>query len=377
MPGTTEPYLSRYLHHKAGQKGIPVMGNFELTPRCNFRCRMCYVHLTEEEARKRGSELSTEEWMEIAEEAKAQGMMFLLLTGGEPLLRHDFIPLYTALKKMGFLISINSNGSLVDGEALDCLRENPPYRMNITLYGGSNESYERLCGVPSFDRVIHNVDALCEAGIMVRLNASLTPYNRGELEKIYQIAEEKKLQIRATAYMNPPIRVNDQMAGTQSNRFSPEDAAKCTVKIDRLRYTQENFCRRAEGLLQGILPPTDEDCEGISGTKMRCRAGKSSFWMTWNGMMLPCGMLTTPAVDVRKVGFTAAWQNVRELTDEIRLPAECTICPHRKICSVCAAMCQSETGFFEKRPEYICRMTQALLYEMQREYEKIVGGISE
>jgi len=49
--GTTEPRLSTYLHARACRNGTPLVGNFELTARCNFNCKMCYVHLPAEEQR--------------------------------------------------------------------------------------------------------------------------------------------------------------------------------------------------------------------------------------------------------------------------------------------------------------------------------------
>ena len=79
----------------------PLAGNFELTARCNFNCKMCYVHLTAEEQQRRGRELTADQWLAIAEQARSRGMLFLLLTGGEPLIRTDFRYLLTELKKMG------------------------------------------------------------------------------------------------------------------------------------------------------------------------------------------------------------------------------------------------------------------------------------
>ncbi len=140
-PSGVEPRLSSYLHAKACRDGTPLAGNFEITPRCNFNCRMCYVHLTEEQQRARGSELSADEWLAIAEKARAQGMLFLLLTGGEPLMRQDLRYLLTELKKMGLLISINSNGSLINDEWLEFFRREPPFRFNITLYGWALMSF--------------------------------------------------------------------------------------------------------------------------------------------------------------------------------------------------------------------------------------------
>ena len=111
---SVEPRLSTYLHAKACRDGTPLAGNLELTARCNFDCKMCYVHLTAEEQQRRGRELTADEWLAIAETARSRGMLFLLLTGGEPLIRPDFRYLLTELKKMGLLVSVNSNGSLID-----------------------------------------------------------------------------------------------------------------------------------------------------------------------------------------------------------------------------------------------------------------------
>ena len=180
--GTTEPGLSTYLHDRACRTGTALAVNFELTARCNFNCKMCYVHLTAEEQQRRGRELTADQWLAIAEEARSRGMLFLLLTGGEPLIRTDFRYLLTELKKMGLLVSVNSNGSLIDRDWLDFFRHEPPFRFNITLYGGSEETYERLCGRPMFGRVTENIRALRQLGIGVKLNASMTPYNVADME---------------------------------------------------------------------------------------------------------------------------------------------------------------------------------------------------
>ena len=58
---------------KAYADAIPISGTFELTPRCNFNCRMCYVHLPENEIKKHGTELTGAEWIRIAQEAKDAG----------------------------------------------------------------------------------------------------------------------------------------------------------------------------------------------------------------------------------------------------------------------------------------------------------------
>lgn len=239
-----EPRLSSYLHAKACRAGTPLSGNFELTARCNFNCRMCYVHLTPEEQRSRGRELTADEWLAIAESARSRGMLFLLLTGGEPLIRPDFRYILTELKKMGLMVSVNSNGSLIDSDWLDFFRSEPPFRFNITLYGAGNESYEALCGRPAFTKVTENIRALKEIGVGVKLNVSMTPWNVRDMAEIHKIAEELGTPMQLATYMFPPVRRSAEMVG-KNDRFTPEEAAGYEVMWDKLRFTPEVLCQRA------------------------------------------------------------------------------------------------------------------------------------
>ena len=111
---------------KAYADGIPISGTFELTPRCNFRCPMCYVRLTSEETARRGGELPVEEWLRLAEEAKEAGTTWLCITGGEPLLYPDFEELYRELAEMGFFITLQTNGYLLAKEKFQRLFDELP-----------------------------------------------------------------------------------------------------------------------------------------------------------------------------------------------------------------------------------------------------------
>ena len=104
----TEPQIARYLHRKGARLGLPISGTFELTARCNFDCPMCYVHLKQEDIDAQGKELTAAQWIEMARQAKDAGMVFVLLTGGEPLLRPDFEEIYVSLIQMGLMVTISS-----------------------------------------------------------------------------------------------------------------------------------------------------------------------------------------------------------------------------------------------------------------------------
>ena len=134
--------LRRFFYKKAARNRTPISGTFELTPRCNMNCKMCYVH----QQYPKEQELSVAQWLAMGKEATARGMLFLLLTGGEPFLREDFADIYLGLRRLGLMVSVNTNASLLNDEILAAFRQAPPARVNVTLYGGSEQTYSTLCG---------------------------------------------------------------------------------------------------------------------------------------------------------------------------------------------------------------------------------------
>lgn len=370
-----EPRLAKYLHTKGRQLGLPIGGTFELTPRCNFNCKMCYVHLTQEEQEKRGRELTTEEWLEIGKEAKDAGMVFLLLTGGEPTLRPDFPELFHKLKEMGLMVSVNSNGLLLEGKLLELFRKDPPTRINISLYGTGNETYKRQCGVPAYDRVIRNIRALREAGIDVKVNMSVTPANSQDMQSVYETAKELQIHTQATPYMFPPVRLHPEMRG-QNFRMDAEEAGRLQAQYDFSRCTREQFLLRIQALRDGVSPDaqSEEECGDVVGEGIHCRAGITTFWIDWDGKMLPCGQMAEPAVDVLQLGFAEAWKQTKANAAAIRLPSECVKCEIKDVCHACAAMCYCETGSFSGKPEYICQMKQSYINAMMQYWQTEYGG---
>lgn len=358
-----EPRISSFLFSKASRMNIPLSGTFELTPECNFRCRMCYVRKTHEEVLHHAKAgMTLQQWLRIAREARAQGMLYLLLTGGEPFLWPDFWDLYEELVQMGFLISINSNGSLITDTVIARLKKAPPVRINITLYGASDATYEALCGAKGvFHRVDEAIRGLKAAGILVKLNGSLTPYNVGDLEACRQYAKEQNLILETVSYMFPPLRRDASMVGV-NDRFTPEEAAIVNARDYRLTYGEELYAERMKRIAQGVIPAPmlDEQCiDPLDGT-VRCRAGRASFWITWDGCMTPCGMMPTPAVDITNQPFETAWKQIVDETAQMHLSGVCKACPDRRICHSCAAMALAETGSVSGIPKYLCEMTAAM-----------------
>lgn len=353
--------LSSYLDGKAIRKKVPLSGTFELSPVCNFSCKMCYVRKTQQEVLNSPRKILTlHDWLTIAREAREAGMLYLLLTGGEPLLWPDFWTLYEQLVDMGFLVSINTNGSLIDEAAIARFKKRPPQKINITLYGANNATYKRLCGADGvFDSVDSAIRNLIANRITVKLNCSLTPENAPDLEWIVHYAKERGVRLQLATYMFPPVRRNPDKIG-ENERFTPEDSSRYL-----LRYFQLSRDKAAmKGYLQGIAngyaepPGLDEGCVDPTDGKIRCHAGRSSFWITWDGWMTPCGLMPQPRVDLAEQSFPDAWAKLTDLAAAIRLSGICEKCPSRDICHPCAAIAYAETGQFSGIPTYRCHAVQ-------------------
>ncbi|MBQ7415903.1 MAG: radical SAM protein [Oscillospiraceae bacterium] len=369
--------LRRYFYQKAAATALPISGTFELTPRCNMNCRMCYIRMSESELKQRGRERTANEWIELGKACVDRGMLFLLLTGGEPFLRADFREIYTELKKLGLMISINTNATLIDEATVRWLSEDAPAKVSVTLYGGSNDTYRRLCGHPSgFGAATRAVDMLKEAGILVHINSSYTRYNAEDMESIVTFARSRGLQVSAATYMFPPVRSSRDGVCDEAARFTAEEAGIARARFEILTADSELLKKRLHSLHHGCAEsaPSEDECERTADEKMGCMAGRASFWVTWDGRMTPCGMMNQPVAYPFETGFEAAWQSIIGQTGKLTLPSACSNCSMRKACTVCGALCAAETGSTSTKPDYLCRQTKSYLNEMENAYQQICGG---
>lgn len=355
------PPVTEYLYRKATQAGVPLSGTFELTPFCNMNCKMCYVRL--EKSGQTHPLSDAKAWLALGEKAAQAGMLYLLITGGEPFSHPEIRQILQGLHKLGLLITVNTNGTLIDEQTVAWLKESPPLRINISLYGASNETYGRLCGNPvGFTQTCRAISLLTQANIPVKLNCSLTPENKDDLEKIVAFSKEQNLPLQVATYMFPPLRKNSQSVG-KNHRFSPREAAKYMRLADRL------IAGTAIKQTVPEIPDWDAPC-GDVGEKSRCRAGRCSFWITWKGEMLPCGMFPTEGKNnVFCQDFEAVWQQVKVEVAGLCLPAMCASCEGKDICRACAAMVITESGNYQQVPKYRCEMMRAY-FDLCKEEQK-------
>ena len=348
--------IEQALCEKATLMNSPINGILELTPLCNMNCDMCFVRLSSKEIAKKGRLRNGEEWISLAEEIRQAGTLFVLLTGGEPLLHPDFRSIYIALKKMGMILTVNTNGTLIDEEWADFFAQHPPRRINITLYGKDESTYEKLCHYPDgYRRARKAITLLMERHVDVKVNGSITPQNIEDLEGLCSIAKDLHTAWKFDTYMYPASRERSIDFDVKS-RLSPEKAAKARVRLMQEKE-QDQFGQAASRLLAMGSAPAGNDIP----SPIKCRAGRSSYVINWQGMLRPCIMMSKPEADVSKLGFWAGWEEIVDAVSNIRLSGKCSGCTMREACQTCAACAVLETGAFDGVPEYMCRYTMETL----------------
>ena len=334
--------FQRAVRAQARELGVPAFGTFELTPLCNFNCKMCYVHLTPERMHELGRLRTAEEWLDMARQARDAGMVGVTLTGGEVLTRPDFEEIYAGIVEMGLFVSILSNGSLIDERIVDLFRRMPPAHLRFTLYGASNETYERLCGVSdAFDKVMRGLQMLKGAGVEFNLSMTQTKLNIDDYDTIEHIADELGTSLVVGHTLLPAVR------GASSDARS--------LRVDTPKISKRNVVEDCDAATVA-LPSSEDD-----GPFSKCSSYRSTFWLDWNGDMDLCSFMSSCKVKPFETGFSDAWNLLLEKLGSIVKPDECHYCEKKPFCFACPGVLEAETGSPVSVSEDICNRAKCLM----------------
>lgn len=308
----------------AYQEATPISGSFELTPRCNFNCCMCYVHLKENQILKYGEELTAKQWIQIAEEARKEGTIWLTVTGGEPLLHPEFEIIWKELCNMGFFITLQTNAFLAaDERYLELFERYPPRSSKITLYGATDETYERVCGIKNgFSTVSKGIQNLRKIKVPIQLVSTIIKQNQKDVEPITKFALQNKI----------PVIFNSNIK--KSIRIKAKDISK--IKMDN--SIEENTSKiQNQWLEKYSMDLEKKPC-------MYCRDYRIGYWITWNGNMQFCSFMNDPKISMKHLSFKTAWRNLVEYEEALDWPDECKKCEIASKCFKCAGLLATECG---------------------------------
>ena len=350
---------------RAARLHIPTKGTFELTPRCNFSCKMCYVHIPSSKMSECiKKELSASEWLGIAKDAVNNGTLNLLITGGEPLIRDDFAEIYTEIAQMGFIICVNTNASLVDEKYYKLFSKYPPSVFSVTLYGADRETYQKITGsADNFDKTIKGLEYLSKVSSYLEIKATFVKDNKDQLDRIRELANRytKQFAINYLVFKPNPgvasqaaecrLTVSESLDIDISNRLYYEK-----LYIETMGKTDEK-ATDASSQAKAKDDPKNKDY-GIDAYPevLTCLAAKAAYWVSWDGRMLPCGTFDQLYTEPLKEGFKEAWDRLPTLFRDIKHPQKCIECKYYQKCPNCPAYFFVETGSYDEVSDYICEL---------------------
>ena len=359
--------IEQAMMDKAREAKAPINGSIELTPLCNMSCEMCYVRMDRGDMEKQGRLRTAEEWLEIGQQMRDAGTLFLLLTGGEPLLYPEFKEVYLGLKRMGMIITVNTNGTLINEEWADFFAAHKPRRINLTLYGHDSGVYRSLCHYEQgFDRAVKAVKLLKERSIDVRINVSAAKANADSIDGILDICKELDVFAIVDPYMVPAVRERSTPYSMQA-RLDPVKAAGLRISAMKRVLSEKDFALRVARSLFEV--------ENFAGVKqesgMSCYAANCSFAINWQGNMRPCVVSSEPSVSVFEEGFMPAWKQVCSFCEPLRINVKCLNCRLRPLCNTCPVTAKIETGTYEGISDYLCRYAEESYRLLKLEEERI------
>jgi radical SAM protein with 4Fe4S-binding SPASM domain len=343
------------LWEKLKERHRPISFDLEITARCNNDCRHCYINLPAGDREAQARELTLAEIERIAGEAAGMGAVWCLISGGEPLLRSDFAAVYIALKRLGLLVSVFTNACLVTADHVELFRRYPPRDIEVSVYGATRETYERVTRRPgSFDAFTRGLDLLLESGVKVRLKAMALRANAHELAEMSAFC---RARTKDYYRFDPLLHL----------RFDGDPVRNAEIREERLspagivaleRADDERFGALQRGCDKLIGPDHDAAaCDHL----FHCGAGNGSFSVGYDGTFRLCSSLWHPdtTCDLRSGTLAEAWNEVVPRVRDLRsrnpeFLEKCRRCGIINLCLWCPAHAALETGDMDEWIEYFC-----------------------
>jgi radical SAM protein with 4Fe4S-binding SPASM domain len=340
-------FSQKFHNYYKGQRA-PFQVTLEVTRRCPLECRHCYNNLAMSDLNARRAELSKEEYSALLADLAGMGAFWLLFTGGEIFARKDFLDIYDCAKKKGFLVTLFTNGILINEKIADFLREIPPFAIEITLYGRTKETYEKLTGLPgSFERCMRGIHLLLNRGLPLKLKTVGTSINKHEVVAIKEFTErELGLEFKFDSQLSPRIDCSRAPLGV---RLSPEEVVALDMHWPKIAAEHKKNLQK-----EMAAPPLQK-----SESLYQCGGGVQSCAIDPYGRMSICVLSHRQTYDIRAGSCREGWEKFLLETraqKPRKSPTKCANCRIRSVCSMCPANGELENGDPESPVAFLCEV---------------------
>lgn len=326
-PDDEKPTLFSDLAGQSLQDWVPLRVVFEITYKCNLSCDFCYRTGQPRE------ELTTVEACDIISSLRAEGCMFLTLTGGEILCRPDFWDIAEFARHERLALELKTNGVLVDAAAAERIAGLMPLNVDISLYGARASVHDAMTGTHgSFEAAVNAIRLLTERGVRVTVKCLLTRENFSEHAGVKALAAE----LGADCMFD--LTVTAEQGGCTSphvHRASDEQLADFISG-----YLAEYLDSLGETPQPGDFLEA-QDC-------VQCQAALTTCCINPYGDLFPCVQFLRKAGNLREESFHRTWRESAELARirQIRLRdlkacGECELLPY---CMRCPGLAELEDG---------------------------------
>jgi radical SAM protein with 4Fe4S-binding SPASM domain len=265
----------------------------------------------------------------------------LLFTGGETLLRSDFPEIYAHACQKGILVTVFTNGTLLSEQVIQVFETYPPHCVEITLYGATAATYEKITGVPgSFEKCLKAISRLIKGGFHLKLKTMLLTINSHELEAMKAFASDLKASFRYDAAISACLDGNEKPLQYRV----PIEMIIEKESADRKKIKQwYDFYQR----LSQVKP---------SGNLYECGAGITLFHVDSSGILRPCMMVPCAKYDLTQNHFHDIWyeKDFMSFQKPGEMPLACKSCDNRVLCGYCPGFFKLETGDEKIPSDFLC-----------------------
>jgi radical SAM protein with 4Fe4S-binding SPASM domain len=332
---------------------LPLEGSFDLTYRCNNRCRHCWLSIPSD-AKEAKEELTLDEIKHIIKEAKMMGCRRWSISGGEPMLRPDFAEIFDYITSNSTSYSLNTNGTLITPKIAQLMKRKGSKM--VALYGATAKVHDHITRHPgSFEATLRGFHYLKEigAGFVVQLIPMRDNYH--QFKEMVALAESLSKHYRIGAAWLYLSSGHDSVRNQEimRQRLPPKEV----VELDKpdLSYEEEQT-KQIEH-----CAPAQNDGYLFSS----CIASRRDFYIDPYGRMTFCCFIKDPEFfyDLRKGSFKECWEEfIPSLAKKVKVNQEyrenCGSCELRHDCRHCPVYSYLEHGRFTAKVDYLCSVAK-------------------
>ncbi len=315
----------------------PLMINWGLTARCNFVCSHCFSRLDKSE------ELTTEQAKEAAEKMAEAGVMFVNFGTGEPLLRKDLYEIAARCVDLGMKVTMNSNGSLIDEEEVEKIKEAGFHSVGISIDSADPDLHDRFRNHPgSFDKAVRAARLLREEDVPLTISAVICKINHEDFERLIDLARE--LGAKTIDFHNFKC---SGMGGLNREKLdlSPVEWKKFYERAVPLKEEITDIEILFDDPVISLIK--DDDGRVVDGSV----CGKVSLYVGPDGSVTPCGFIPVRIGNILDDDLMDIWENspVLELLRNKEATKKCSRCDKFSSClGGCTARAYAVYGDFNE-----------------------------